>query len=56
MVMTGTFRYASRRYWDALFPDLKPIYIAVNASAAEEASAYLEWGCPFADRMSAASE
>jgi len=45
-LIRGTFRYASRRYWDGLARDLKPIYTAVNAAAAEEALAYLEekWG------------
>jgi transposase-like protein len=38
----GTFRYASKRYWEALAKDLKPIYTAVNDAAAEEALAYLE--------------
>jgi putative transposase len=45
-LIRGTFRYASKRYWDAIAKDLRPIYTAVNAAAAEEALAYLEekWG------------
>jgi transposase-like protein len=45
-LIRGTFRYASKRYWEAIAKDLKPIYTAVNAAAAEEALAYLEekWG------------
>ena len=47
-LIRGSFRYASRRYWDELSRDLRPIYTAVNAAAAEEALAYLEekWGKP----------
>jgi putative transposase len=45
-LIRGTFRYASKRYWEAIAKDLKPIYTAVNAAAAQEALAYLEekWG------------
>jgi len=45
-LIRGTFRYASKRYWEAIAKDLKPIYTAVNDAAAEEALAYLEekWG------------
>src|SRR5450631_1573534 len=32
-LIRGTFRYASRKYWDELSKDLKPIYQAVNADA-----------------------
>ena len=36
-LIRGTFRYASKRYSEALAKDLKPIYTAVNVAAAEEA-------------------
>ena len=42
----GSIRYASRKYWDQLAADLKPIYQAVNANAAAAALEELEakWG------------
>src|SRR3954447_21252818 len=45
-LIRGTFRYASKRYWEAIAKDLKPIYTAVTPAAAEEALAYLDekWG------------
>ena len=45
-LIRGSFRYASRRYWDELAKDLKPIYQAVNADAAARALDELEdkWG------------
>ena len=45
-LIRGTFRYASRRYWDELSRDLKPIYQAANADAAAAALDELEdkWG------------
>jgi putative transposase len=45
----GTFRYASRKYWDELSRDLKPIYQAVNASAAQAALDALDqkWGARY---------
>jgi putative transposase len=45
-LIRGTFRYASRKYWDALAKDLRPIYQAVNADAAAAALDDLEqkWG------------
>jgi transposase-like protein len=45
-LIRGSFRYASRRYWDELAKDLKPIYQAVNAQAAAQALDELEdkWG------------
>jgi putative transposase len=48
-LIRGTFRYTSRRYWDALAKDLKPIYQAVNADAAEVAMQELEdkWGTQY---------
>jgi putative transposase len=45
-LIRGSFRYASRKYWEALSKDLKPIYTAVNADAAAAALDDLEdkWG------------
>jgi transposase-like protein len=33
----NTFRLTSRTYWDEIKPDIKPIYTAVNATAARSA-------------------
>lgn len=33
-LIRGTFRYASKRYWDAIARDLRPIYTAPSAKAA----------------------
>ena len=48
-LIRGTFRYASRKYWDALAKDLKPIYQAVNADTAAAALDVLEdkWGAQY---------
>ncbi len=45
-LIRGSFRYASRKYWEALSKDLKPIYTAVNADAAAAALDDLadKWG------------
>jgi putative transposase len=45
-LIRGSIRYASRKYWDQLAADLKPIYQAVNADAAAAALDVLEakWG------------
>ena len=45
-LIRGTFRYASKRYWEAIAKDLRPIYTAPTVAAAEEALAFLEekWG------------
>src|SRR5215469_1773508 len=45
-LIRNTFRLASRRYWDELKRDLKPIYTAVNADAARGALDELaaKWG------------
>jgi transposase-like protein len=45
-LIRGTFRYASRKYWDELSKDLKPIYQGVNADAAAAGLDALEqkWG------------
>jgi transposase-like protein len=48
-LIRGSFRYASRKYWDALSKDLRPIYTAVNAEAAAAALDDLEdkWGAQY---------
>ena len=48
-LIRGTFRYASRRYWDELSKDLKPIYQAPTADAAAAALDALEakWGARY---------
>ena len=33
-LIRGTFRYASKRYWEAIAKDLRPIYTAPSATAA----------------------
>jgi putative transposase len=45
-LIRNTFRYASKKYWDALARDLKPIYTAVNeADAAARFADFTEtWG------------
>jgi putative transposase len=45
-LIRGTFRYASKRYWEAIARDLRPIYTAANAEAAWAAFEELEekWG------------
>ena len=45
-LIRGSFRYASRTYWDELARDLKPIYTAPTVAAAETALDTLEdkWG------------
>ena len=45
-LIRGTFRYASRKYWDQLSKDLKPIYQAPTVEAAAAALDALEqtWG------------
>ena len=45
-LIRNTFRYASRKYWDELSRDLKPIYQAATAAAAAAALDELEekWG------------
>lgn len=48
-LIRGTFRFASRKYWDAIAKDLKPIYQAVNAAAAAAALNALDdtWGARY---------
>ena len=36
-LIRNSFRFASRKYWDELSRDLKPIYTAVHAEAAAAA-------------------
>jgi transposase-like protein len=45
-LIRGTFRYASKKYWEALAKDLRPIYTAADADAAWAAFQALEetWG------------
>jgi transposase-like protein len=45
-LVRGTFRYASKRYWESIAKDLRPIYTAANAAAAWAAFEELEekWG------------
>jgi putative transposase len=45
-LIRGSFRYASRKYWDELSTDLRPIYTAVGAEAAAAALEALDdkWG------------
>lgn len=45
-LIRGTFRYASKRYWEAIAKDLRPIYTASTAEAAWAAFEELEekWG------------
>ena len=48
-LIRGTIRYTSRKYWEELVRDLKPIYQAVNATAAQAALDALEakWGARY---------
>jgi putative transposase len=48
-LIRNSFRFASRKYWDALSRDLKPIYQAVNADAAAAALDDLDakWGARY---------
>ena len=45
-LIRGTFRYASKKYWEAIAKDLRPIYTAANADAAWAAFELFEekWG------------
>lgn len=48
-LIRGTFRYASKRYWEAIAKDLRPIYTAPSAVAAWAAFEEFEekWGKPY---------
>jgi len=53
-LIRGTFRYVSRKYWDELSKDLKPIYQAPTVEAAAAALDALEdkdAGCPAMIRL-----
>ncbi len=39
-LIRNTFKYSSKRYWAEIARDLKPVYTAVNAAAAQAA---FEW-------------
>lgn len=45
-VIRNSFRYVPRQHWDALKRDLKPLYTAPTAAAAEAALEHLgdQWG------------
>ncbi|KDE96753.1 hypothetical protein Y900_029360 [Mycolicibacterium aromaticivorans JS19b1 = JCM 16368] len=45
-LLRNTFRLTSRKYWDEIKGDVKPIYTAVNATAARAAFDELaeKWG------------
>ena len=45
-LIRNTFRHTSRKYWDEIRRDVKPIYTAVNATAARSAFDELadKWG------------
>jgi len=45
-LIRNTFRYASRKYWDQISHDLRPVYTAANREAAEaELEVFLDkWG------------
>jgi putative transposase len=45
-LIRNTFRFTSRKYWDEMLRDIKPIYTAVNATAARSAFDELteKWG------------
>jgi len=48
-LIRNTFRYASRKYWDQISRDLKPVYSAPTTAAAEQArDEFLDkWGRPY---------
>lgn len=48
-LIRGTFRYASKKYWDQISRDLKPIYTAPSTDAAWNAFEEFEekWGKPY---------
>jgi len=48
-LIRGTFRYASKKYWEQLAKDLRPIYTAPNAQTAWAAFEELEqnWGARY---------
>lgn len=48
-LIRNTFRYASRKYWDALAKDMKPIYTAPTPAAARDRFEEFaeKWGKPY---------
>ena len=48
-LVRNTFRYASRKYWDEMARDLRPIYTAANEAAARERFAEFDekWGARY---------
>jgi len=52
-LIRNTFRLTSRKYWDELKRDLRPIYTAVNAASARAALEELneKWGWPDPDSL-----
>ncbi len=48
-LIRNTFRYASRRYWDGIARDMKPIYTAPTAAAARDRFEEFaeKWGKPY---------
>jgi transposase-like protein len=48
-LIRNTFRYASRKYWDQISHDLRPVYTAPSRDAAEhELDVFLDkWGRPY---------
>ena len=48
-LIRGTFKYASKRYWEQLAKDVRPIYTAASATDAWAAFEALEekWGKPY---------
>jgi putative transposase len=48
-LIRNTFKYSSKRYWPEIARDLKPVYTAVNAAAADAAFELFEekWGARY---------
>lgn len=48
-LIRNTFRYASRKYWDGIAKDMKPIYTAPTAAAARDRFEEFaeKWGTPY---------
>jgi transposase-like protein len=53
-LIRNSFRFASRKYWDELSRDLKPIYTAVHAQAAAATldDLHAKWGARYSRRRS----
>ena len=50
-LIRNTFRYASRKYWDQMAKDLRPVYTAPTEAAAEQR--FLEFGKAWGDKYPA---